>query len=60
MRYTEYLCGVAMIKGRELLSKAIVKLASHEDTEEAGKLLELPCAVNDRYIRQFPRKADIL
>lgn len=47
MRYTEYHCGVAVIKDRELFSAAMAKLARYEDQEEVGRLAELPCAVND-------------
>ncbi|MGI6080836.1 MAG: hypothetical protein ACOYBV_07675 [Candidatus Avilachnospira sp.] len=36
-RLTEYHCGVAVIKNKELLKEAMAKLAAYEDTEEAGK-----------------------
>lgn len=34
MRYTEYHCGVAVIKDKSLLSDALAKLAKYEDVEE--------------------------
>lgn len=36
MRYTEYHCGKAVIKDRELLPEAMAKLARFEDEEETG------------------------
>jgi hypothetical protein len=36
-RFTEYHCGVAVIKNKELLKEAMAKLAAYEDAEEAGK-----------------------
>lgn len=47
MRYTEYHSGVAVIKDKNLLKEAMEKLARYEDAEEQGRLVELPCAVND-------------
>ena len=34
MRYTEYHCGVPVIKDKSLLSDALAKLAKYEDIEE--------------------------
>jgi len=34
MRYTEYHCGVPVIKDKSLLSDALAKLAKYEDVEE--------------------------
>ena len=42
-RFTEYHCGVAVIKDKNLWAEAMKKLARLEDQEEAGQLLELPC-----------------
>lgn len=36
-RYTEYHCGVAVIKNKELLKEAMAKLAAYEDAEEENK-----------------------
>lgn len=36
-RYTEYHCGVAVIKNKEMLKEAMAKLAAYEDAEEKGK-----------------------
>lgn len=41
-RYTEYHCGVAVIKNKELLKEAMAKLASYEDAKEEGRLKVLP------------------
>ena len=37
MRYTEYHCGVAVIKDKALLKEAMAKLAKYEDVEEESK-----------------------
>lgn len=37
MRYTEYHCGVAVIKDKDLLKDAMAKLAKYEDMEEESK-----------------------
>lgn len=42
-RFTEYHCGVAVIKDKNLSKEAMAKLARLEDLEESGQLLELPC-----------------
>lgn len=34
---------------RTFLSESLQKLAHYEDLEEAGRLIELPCAVGDEY-----------
>lgn len=34
MRYTEYHCGVPVVKDKSLLSDALAKLAKYEDVEE--------------------------
>lgn len=39
MRYTEYHAGVAVIKDKALLKKAMQKLAKLEDLEEQRRLL---------------------
>lgn len=41
-RYTEYHCGVAVIKNKELLKEAMAKLAAYEDAEEEGMLFIFP------------------
>ena len=51
MRLTEYHCGVAVIKNKELLGKAMEKLAAYEDAEERGMKITvniLPEAENKR------------
>lgn len=45
IRYTEYHCGVAVIKDRNLLSEAMAKLARYEDMEDdtqEGDIEETP------------------
>jgi len=37
MRYTEYHCGVAVIKDKSLMKDAMAKLAKYEDVEEEIK-----------------------
>lgn len=45
MRYTEYHAGKAVIKDKNLLSEAMEKLASYEDTEEKDRLVQwIPCS----------------
>ena len=46
-RFTEYHCGVAVIKDKNLLKEAMAKLAAYEDAEEEGRLVVLPCKVGD-------------
>ena len=46
-RLTEYHCGIAVIKNKDLLKEAMEKLAHYEDLADNGKLLELPCGVGD-------------
>ena len=41
-RYTEYHCGVAVIKNKELLKDAMAKLAAYEDADEEGRLFIFP------------------
>ena len=41
MRYTEYHCGVPVIKDKSLLTDALAKLAKYEDTEEDPELDEV-------------------
>lgn len=41
-RLTEYHCGVAVIKNKELLKEAMAKLAAFEDNEEEGRLFVFP------------------
>lgn len=41
-RFTEYHCGVAVIKNKELLKEAMAKLAAYEDVEEEGRLFVFP------------------
>ena len=41
MRYTEYHCGVPVIKDKSLLSDALAKLAKYEDVEDDPKLDEV-------------------
>lgn len=53
-RFTEYHCGVAVIKNKERLKDAMAKLAAYEDAEEAGKNM------NDGWIpvgRELPPNA---
>ena len=38
MRYTEYHCGVPVIKDKSLLSDALAKLAKYEDVEEESDM----------------------
>ena len=38
MRYTEYHCGVPVVKDKSLLSDALAKLAKYEDIEEDPEL----------------------
>ena len=71
-RLTKYYNGIAVINGMEF-TEAANKLAHYEDLEEAGRLIELPCAVGDtvwlgeKYFPQYPpieikfsRKSDIM
>lgn len=46
-RLTEYRCGVAVIKNKELLKEAMAKLAAYEDAEEEGRLKEVLCKYGD-------------
>ena len=41
MRYTEYHCGVPVIKDKSLLSDALAKLAKYEDVEEEPDMDEV-------------------
>ena len=41
MRYTEYHCGVPVVKDKSLLSDALAKLAKYEDIEEDPELDEV-------------------
>lgn len=41
MRYTEYHCGVPVIKDKSLLSGALAKLAKYEDVEEESDMYEV-------------------
>jgi hypothetical protein len=41
MRYTEYHCGVPVIKDKKLLEKALAKLAKYEDIEEEPDMDEV-------------------
>jgi len=41
MRYTEYHCGVAVIKDKSLLSDALAKLAKYEDIEKEPDMDEV-------------------
>ena len=41
MRYTEYHCGVPVVKDKSLLSDALAKLAKYEDTEEEPDMDEV-------------------
>ena len=55
-RLTEYHCGVAVIKNKELLKEAMAKLAAYEDAEEAGKNM------NDGWIpveEQLPKERNL-
>lgn len=44
-RFTEYHCGVAVLKDKQLLKNAVHKLANYEDLEDAGLLIDLPCKI---------------
>lgn len=52
MRYTEYHCGVAVIKDRALLPQAMEKLAKYEDVEEERKTerLSLEEYIMERFV----------
>ena len=41
-RFTEYHCGIAVIKNKELLKEAMAKLAAYEDAEDEGRLFIFP------------------
>ena len=41
MRYTEYHCGVPVIKDKSLLSDALAKLAKYEDVEDDPEMDEV-------------------
>ena len=41
MRYTEYHCGVPVVKDKSLLSDALAKLATYEDVEEEPDMYEV-------------------
>lgn len=41
MRYTEYHCGVAVIKDKDLLKDAMAKLAELEERDERKECLEI-------------------
>ena len=41
MRYTEYHCGVPVVKDKSLLTDALAKLATYEDVEEEPEMDEV-------------------
>lgn len=46
-RLTEYHCGVAVIKDKNLLKEAMAKLAAYEDAKEEGRLIVLPAPLDN-------------